>query len=76
MTKPNLEDVCRSYRWLGHETHTELSALHPRYRPGKENFAWNRDNRTFPVTAYVRNAQDVVKFVRQHHDTQIGRAHV
>jgi len=64
----SLEDVCRSYRWLGHDgALTEVVALHPSYRPGAEHLAWNKEHQTFPRTAYVGNEQALLRFIDEHY---------
>ncbi len=63
-----LDDVVNSHRWLGHDNaYTELLAVHPEYKPGKENYQWNYEHRTFPKVAYARNEKGVAEFVRKHH---------
>jgi len=68
MPTNSLEDVCRSYRWLGHEgALTEMVALHPGYRPGPEHVAWNKEHQTFPRTAYVVNEKALLRFIDEHY---------
>ena len=40
----NREDIIRSFNWLGHKEYgfTELNAFHRNYKPGRENFEYNR----------------------------------
>ncbi|MDA2935401.1 hypothetical protein MYX82_13845 [Acidobacteria bacterium AH-259-D05] len=61
-----LEDVTKSYNWLGHKTWTELNAFHPNYTPGKENFEWNLEQKTFPRIWYGRSEKEVVNFVQRY----------
>lgn len=65
----SIDDVCASYRWLGHarDQYTELVALHPEYRPGRENLDWNKAGNRFPRVAYARFETEVLRFVRQYH---------
>ena len=50
-------DVLKSYHWLDHKEHgfTELLALHPAYKPGKENIEYNTSNDTFPKIWYSKS---------------------
>jgi len=61
-----LNDVKRSYAWLGHGGRgvTEVAALHPDYRPGDRS--WNRSRRAWPLTFYVSSAAALVQLVRQY----------
>jgi hypothetical protein len=64
----SLEDVCRSYRWLGHQGMlTEVVALHPGYRPGPEHVGWNKEHQTFPRTAYAGSEQALLRFIDEHY---------
>jgi len=63
----SLEDVCQTYRWLGHTGHTELTALHPNYRQGREHYDWNKRSGTLPKTAYARNEAEFLSFVQKHY---------
>lgn len=66
------ESVLRSYRWLGHgNCWTEVYALHPKYRPGRESYHHNRRHRAFPVVWYVRDARQLLKMVRRFHGTRM-----
>ena len=66
-TAYDLQNVRLSYRWLGHQPfHTELAALHPDYRPGPENAAWNREREAYPSIGYATNEAQVVGFVRRY----------
>lgn len=62
-----VKDVKESWRWLGHEGFTELVALHPEYRPGKENFEWNLKQGAFPRILYTKSEEEVVRFVEKYH---------
>lgn len=64
-------DVIRSYRWLGHDSgYTELNALHPEYRPGDR--AWNKEHHAYPVIAYLRSEQELLRFVAEYaHDHMV-----
>jgi hypothetical protein len=62
----SLSDALRSYRWLGHQGFTELNAWHPAYRPGRENYAWNREHDAFPRVAYARNELELVRFLEAY----------
>ncbi|MBL8688015.1 MAG: hypothetical protein JNL04_02905 [Rhodospirillaceae bacterium] len=64
-------DVRASWRWLGHAGYTELVALHPEYRPGKEHYEHNKSHDAFPRTAYVRSEEEVVAFARKHHGSRM-----
>ncbi len=64
----SLEDICRSRRWLGHGRGvSELVSLDPRYRAGREHLEWNKANKTFPVTRYVRNEDELLAFVKSQY---------
>jgi hypothetical protein len=66
----SLDDVCRSYRWLGHSAgHTEVVALHPNYKPGADHLEWNEQHQTFPIVRYVRNEEQLLGFVQQHQNS-------
>ena len=69
MAAVSIDDICTSYRWLGHspQQYTELLALHPDYRPGREHLAWNREHQAFPRIAYARSEPEVLRFVRRYH---------
>lgn len=62
--KYSLEEITKAYKWLGHKQYTDLSALHPDYRPGQ--FEWNRENRVFPITSYAKSSKDVLDFVKKY----------
>ena len=64
-----LEEVVRSYKWLGHEGkgYTELLALHPDYNPHNKRDSYRRG--TQPKIAYALNSEDVVNFVKKYADT-------
>jgi len=64
-----LEDVAKSYKWLGHKGFTELNAFHPKYKPGRDNFEWNKEHKTFPCIAYANNERDVINFVKRYSQT-------
>ena len=73
MTGPYLEtDVRQSYRWLAHDPHhTELAALHPDYRPGRENANWNREHDAYPRVGYVTTERQLLGFVRRYAPTRM-----
>ena len=63
----SVENLGKGYQWLGHDKWTELVALHPDYKPGKQNYEFNLKNNTYPRIWYARDERDVVRFVEQHH---------
>lgn len=69
MAAVSIDDICTSYRWLGHAPgeHTELLALHADYRPGREHREWNRAHSAYPRVAYAQSEHDVLGFVRRYH---------
>lgn len=67
--KYSLEDVTKSYRWLGHKGFTELNAFHSDYKTGREHFEWNLQNKTFPRISYARTENDVINFVKKYAET-------
>lgn len=64
-----IDDVSKSYRWLGHKEFTELNAYHPEFRPGKENLDWNKKKSTFTKIWYARNEKNVIEFVKKYGPT-------
>lgn len=62
----SVEDVVKSYVWLGHRGFTELNAFHPEYRTGSENRDWNREQQTYPKIRYARSPDDAVRFVEKY----------
>lgn len=66
----SVEDLVRSYRWLGHKGFTELNAFHPDYQAGNENLGWNMKHQTFPKVWYARDSDEVVKFVERYSDSR------
>ena len=67
MTARIEDEVRRSWKWLGHRPlYTELNALHPDYRPGRGNYEWNKERRTWPVIAYVAFEDELVSFVNKY----------
>lgn len=62
----SVEDIVKSYVWLGHRGFTELNAFHPDYQQGKENFGWNLKHQTFPKVWYARNPDEAVRFVETY----------
>ncbi|MDA2934972.1 hypothetical protein MYX82_11615, partial [Acidobacteria bacterium AH-259-D05] len=62
----SLEDIAKSFNWLGHQSWTELNAFHPDYKPGRENFEWNLKQKTFPRIWYAREEKEVVNFVERY----------
>ncbi len=71
MTDYSLEDISASHQWLGHRKYTELVALHPDYRPGREHHDHNKKNDAYPKTAYARTGDEVARFVRRHHGARM-----
>ncbi len=69
----SLDDVLRSYHWLGHEKRgvTELVAIHPAYRPGRENYRWNKERDAFPRVSYAESVSDVTWFVKRYGKTHM-----
>lgn len=67
--KYSLEDVTKSYKWLGHRGWTELNAIHHEYKQGKENIKWNIEHKTFARIKYARTELDVVNFVERYAGT-------
>ena len=64
MAKYILEDITKSYHWLGHKPYlTELNAYHPDYQPGKEYFKENLKNKTLPKVWYANSQKAVLEFV-------------
>ena len=61
------EDIIRSYRWLGHSRHefTELNAFHRNYRPGPDNYQFNRRHGFNTKIWYVNSEQQLMEFVRR-----------
>jgi hypothetical protein len=60
------DDVARGHAWLGHAGVgvTEVSALHPEYRPGEHD--WNLQHKAWPITTYLRDVEDLFAIVRQY----------
>lgn len=67
-----LEDVVRSCTWLAHESYTELNALHPNYRPGRENYEWNAAHGIFFRIAYAEDHRSVATFVQKYADSRLS----
>lgn len=68
----DMESVVNSYRWLGHGgAWTEVNAYHPMYRPGRENYAYNRRYGYFPVVRYVRGEERLLNLVRKFHGSRM-----
>lgn len=63
----SLDDFCRGYGWRGHEGVTELTALHPEHKPGRENFGWNKQHDALPRVGYARNVEEALAFVRRNY---------
>jgi len=60
----NLDDVRRSYYWLGLDRgYAELNAYHPAYRQGQEHAQWNREHDTYPKIWYARTLTGVESFL-------------
>jgi len=66
----SLEDITKSYKWLGHKSWTELNAFHPDYKPGREHYEWNLKKQSFPRIWYARNEKEVVNFVQRYSDSR------
>ena len=67
-----LDDVVKSYRWLGHKNgFTEMNAFHPVYRPGRENVEWNKRRNAFPKLLYARDERAVTDFVKKYAGTRM-----
>jgi hypothetical protein len=63
-----LEDILKSYRWLGHQGYyTELNAFNPEYKP-RDN-EWNRKNNAYPKIWYAKSSDEIVQFVKKNHQT-------
>ena len=60
-------DCLSSYRWLDHKgcTETEMGAFHPAFKPGKEYFEENLNNKALPQIGYVNNEQAYMKFIKR-----------
>jgi len=71
MLNYNKDDIIRSFRWLGHGEHgfTELAAFHPRYKPGRDNFDYNKKHGYLPKTWYVTNEKQLLGFLNRFHGT-------
>ena len=69
----NASDVVQSYRWLGHQGngYTELLALHPGYKQGKEHFEENKSNAAFPKIWYATSEKQVLAFLTRYHGTHM-----
>src|SRR3989339_1789474 len=69
----NASDVIQSYRWLGHQGqgYTELLALHPAYKQGKEHFEENKNNGAFPKIWYATSEKQVLAFLAKYHGTHM-----
>jgi hypothetical protein len=66
-----IEDVIKSFQWLGHKSVTELNAYHLDYRPGPENFEHNLKHKAFPRIWYTRKKEELVNFVLKYHSSRI-----
>lgn len=69
----NTSDVIQSYHWLGHQGHgyTELLAIHPDYKPGRENYEQNLKYKAFPKVRYAKNENQVLSFLSKYHGTHM-----
>jgi len=67
MAEFSLDDFCRGFNWLGHEGVTELAALHPEYRPGRENFEWNKKHDALPRVGHAWSAEEALMFTRRNY---------
>ena len=61
-----IEDIVRSYEWLGNSKYgfTELVAFHRDYRPGVEHYETNRRQNLFPKIWHTKKPEEAVKFVK------------
>jgi hypothetical protein len=58
-------DVIHGYEWLDHtDGPTEVSILHPDYRPGDRS--WNRRHQAWPITQYVGSIFTLLRLVNQY----------
>jgi hypothetical protein len=71
MANYSLDDALKGYRWLAHKGFTELLAAHPDYRPGKENYEWNKAHNAFPRVEYVTDEKGLTKFIMRYSSTHI-----
>ncbi len=62
-------DVIKSYSYLSHRQHgfTELLAIHKDYKPGRQNFKLNLENKRLPKVWYTKNINHVLWFVSKYH---------
>lgn len=69
----NKNDVIKSYQWLGHQDYgyTELLAIHPSYKPGRENYDHNMENKAFPKIWYVKTEKQLLAFLYRYHKDHI-----
>ncbi len=75
MTTVDFAQARRAYEWLDHhrlpESYTELVALHPDYRPGKEYYERNKTRDLFPKTRYAQTPRDLESFVISYADSRM-----
>ena len=61
------QHVRESYRWLDHRGgYSELLAVHPAYKAGRDNYEHNLEHSAFPRIWYARQEDDVLRFVDKH----------
>lgn len=66
-----MEDAIQSYNWLGHKEVTELNAYHPEYKPGKENYEWNKDHRAYTRIWYAKDEKGLTGFIERYGETHL-----
>jgi len=69
----NAYDAVKSYNWLGHDGHgyTELLAIHPLYKPGKEYYEENVQNKAFPRVWYAKDERELLSFLNRYHGSHM-----
>lgn len=69
----NASDVIQSYKWLGHQDngYTELLAIHPAYKQGKENYEHNLKNKAFPKIWYAKSEKQILAFLSKYHGSHL-----
>jgi hypothetical protein len=69
----NKSDVIQSYKWLGHQEcgYTELLAVHPAYKYGKENYEHNIKNKAFPKIWYAKSEKQILAFLSKYHGSHL-----
>ena len=67
MTRILEQHVRESYRWLDHrDGYSELLAVHPAYKAGRDNYEHNFEHSAFPRIWYAHQEDDVLRFVEKH----------